>query len=576
MRYIFAILLLFFTTNLYAQNLVLPAVPKVVVPEKLKTPNSEVEDFILFLQNLSPDRQQYIRAFTTYAIPKELQEEAVLQVSFLIHSMVGISDTEENSGTYYPLARAKYKPEVKNWDGIEISYIQQVPGSTTLYWIDIRDYNWSEQSWENITKYDGYMVEPIIAHPNNGLLRLIAGNALVRADWFIFHASQTVAQTDLVKTNVPIYRELLYSKTKSPKSVSEFKKVWGLRDIETSRKLGNEYGTLVTKSKDVARHNRFLFGYRTEIGWLYQSYDVKSEQGKRDYLDNFYEFGGKPPNTFDGGEIFSSNLLQLQVYDLYDAEEKLVDFADTTIVRHLSDILGDTRVGVPHSCFDCHSSGPIVSENTIAEFLRNNGKLYLKSKADQLRIDRAFYNKKFEESIEEHQLLFTKALNKVNGLNPDDNVRTYFKLIKWYNTPVSLEQAAIECGETPENFKQKIKKGLQEYNNKLPGRAALLLQTGEPIPRAIWEAPNTDGIPGTFQSTMIIINGLTKVTTTIEYLPDVIIGCHIYSGGTNVIREVKIGERIAEFGEVKEGYVFVTLEDGTKGWILEKNIAKKK
>lgn len=577
MRFWIVIIILLFTFQAIGQEkkvagpIVTPVKP-IIELIKLKTPNTEVEDFLLYLQDIPVENQQYIRAFSTYGVPKDIQEECILELSFILHSMIGLSDTDENnSGGYKPLAIAQYKDDEKSWDGKTIIPIQKIPKSDTLYWIDIREYNWTEQAWENITKFDGYMVEPIIQHANNGLLRLLVGNAIVRADWFIFHASKTTLQTDQNPVNTSIYRDLLYCKTKQPKTVDEFRKTWALKDINESRRLGNEYGTLVTKSKNVARHNRLLFGYRTEIGWLYQSYDVKNEQGKRDYVDNFYEFAGKPPTTFDGGEIFASNAIQLQVYDLYDGKQNLVDVADAGIVRHLSDVLGDARVSVAHSCYDCHAAGPIPSENTIAEFLKNNGKLYLRNKVDTLRVERAFYNKKFEESIEEHQDLYSKALSKVNGLLPEDNVKSYYKMVTWYNTPLDLNQVAYECGHTPESFKEQIKKGLQEYNNKLPGRLALLLQTGEPIPRAIWEAPNTDGIPGVFQQSMIILNGLTQIVTETTYTK-VIHDCDIYSGGTTIIKKVVENTRIKDINKVEGVYTNVTLEDGTVGWILTTNI----
>lgn len=569
------IILFFLSVSLYAQN---PGVQAINILNNniVKTPNSEVEDFLVWLQDVNKQDQPYIRCFTTYAIPVELREEAVLQLSFILHSMIGISTLDEdNAGAYYPLAKAIYKENEKAWDGKSIEYNEQqrVPNSDTLYWIDIRNYNWSEQSWENMTSYDGYMVEPIIQHQNNSLLRLISGNAMVRADWFIYHASSTTEQTDKNKKNVPIYRELLYSKTKSPKTVDEFRKAWGLKDITESRKLGNEYATLVTRSKNVARHNRLLFGYRTELGWLYQTYDVINEQGNRDYVDTFYKLGGKPPTVFDGGEIFATNAVQLQVYDLYNAEQKLVDSADASIVRHLSDILGDTRVSVPHSCYDCHAAGPIPSENTIAEFLKNNGRSYAAVKADQLRVDRAFYSNKFEESIEENQAIYAKSLLKVNGLLPEDNIKAYYKLINYYNKPVNIEQVIFECGVTKEILLEKAKEGLQGYNNKIPGRLALLLQKGESIPREIWEAPNTDGIPGTFQQTMIILNGLTQITTK-EYVALVVNRCNIYSGGTTVIKEIQEGTQVKNIITTSGDWSYVELTDSTRGYIQNINMKR--
>lgn len=541
--------------------------------EKLKTVNSEAEDFIVFLQKIPKEEQQYIKCFTSYAIPKDLRDDAVLQLSFMLHSLTGISEKTESAGAFYPIAIAEYDADKRK----SVKYIQQI--SDTLYWVDIRNYNWSVESWEKITKFDGYIVEPIISNENNGILRLLSGNSLVRTDWFIYHAARTVSDTDRDKKNNPIYRELLYSLNKQPKTVPEFEKVWGLADKTKSRQIGNEYGTLVTKSKNVARHNRFLFGYRTELGWYYRSYDVKHQQGKRDYVERFYEFGGAPPDIFDGGEIFGTNQLQLQVYDLYDDKENLADAADATIVRHLSDILGDARITVVHSCFDCHAEGPIPSENTITEFLKKNGAIYYKNKADQLRVERAFLSDKFEESVKENQELYEKAVKKSNGLLPKDNVQAYYNIIMWYDKPVTMEQAAIECGITVEEFIQKSQDGLQKYNNKIPGRLALLLSTKEPIPREIWEAPNIDGIPGIFQQSMIILNGLTEVITEIEYVAYINEECNFsIQGNLNQTQKLSKNTKLVKIGNLDQTGQFtsVTLEDGKVGWVTTKYITKGK
>lgn len=576
MKYLLTLILLFLPAyTALSQDVnkpVLNVIPAKI--EKLKNPNSEVEDYLVWLQKQPQEDHIYLRGFTTYAIPQELRGSAVMTLSFLIHSMTGISTTdEENASGYYPLALGLYDVDQKKWDGKAIAPINQIPGSTTLFWIDIRNYNWALQSWENITKYDGYFVEPIVNHANNGLLRLISGNSVVRADWFIYHASRSVEQNDIIRTNNSIYRELLYSKVKPPKNVDEFRKVWSV-DVERSRVLGNEFATLVTKSKNVARHNRILFGYRSELGWMYQSYDVKSEQGKRDYVDTFYDMKGKPPTVFDGGEIFATNALRMQVYDIYDDKLNLADFADATLVRHLSDIVGDARVVNPHSCFDCHSAGPVPSENTMKEYLAGNGGLYLTTKADQLRVDRAYNQNKFEESIAENQELYKKALHRVNGLTPEDNLVAYNKIISWYSRPVDLQQAAAECGVTVQEFTEKNKGGLQDINNKIHGRVAVLLATKEPIPRAIWEAPNTDGIPGAFQQAMIAINGLTQIVTQINYVATVNKQCNIYKGGTEVLRQISEGTRIPTILSADDNWTYIQLQDGTKGYIHTKDITK--
>lgn len=563
-RILFAGLLLFVSSIGIAQEVT------------LSTPTKEVDEFLIWLQKQPEEDRLYMRGLTSYAIPQKLRADAALQTSFLLHSLAGPSANPDGSaGSFYPLAIASYQNE--KWDGTTVQLFNQI--SDTLFWIDIRNFNWTPEAWEYITKFDGYMVEPIVQHESNALLRLLAGNAVVRMDWFVYNASRGVAQVDRDSKNISIYRTLLYAQTKVPKTVDEFRKVWGLDDITRSRQLGNEFATIVTRSQNVSRHNRILFGYRTELGWLYQTYDVRRQIGKRDYVERFYEFAGRPPDTFDGGEIFATNQLKLQVYDLYDDKTNLADFADATIVRHMTDVLGDARVNVPHSCFDCHAAGPIPSENTLAEFLKRNGAIYYKKKDDQLRVERAYFSDRFEESIKENQELYAVALKKATGLKPEDNLQSYYRFMNWYAAPLNMEQVAFECGVSVDELKKKAAEGLQDINYKIPGRLALLMQTGEPIPRDLWEAENFDGIPGIFQQTMIVIYGLTKITTTVvqDYVGIVANGCNIYSSGSKVIKKIEAGTKVTSVldSENQDGWVRVKLADGTEGWIESKNYKEK-
>lgn len=474
------------------------------IDDRLRTPQSEVEDAIVHLSTrVNKADLPYIRFFSTYAVKPQYRDDLILTLSFCMHSLVGISDDpdEGNAGGYYPLAKM---------DGREFKTYRRVPGSDTLWWIDLREYNWTPQAWETISLGDGYFSEPVVRHDRSGALRLMSGNAVLRADWFVSHVMSSTEQLDLDGEN-NFYNTLLYAmKKKAPENIEEFRQAWGL-DIKKARLIGNEYGSLVTKSEAVARHNRMIFGYRTELGYLYETYDVKNHHGKRDYLEGIIlnKRPGGPPEVSDAGEAFATNMLGLQVYALRDGAGNLVEFADPTLARHMSDVIGDARVNVARSCIDCHASGPIPAENTLQEIVNADTKLKFYQKRDSLRLKRTLLSKKFTDSVTENQEYFEKGLKKCNGLEPDENGKLFLNAIRNYRERVDLETAAYECGVTVEEFKNKIVK----YNPKFGSRLKLLIQTGEPIPRDLWESPGKDGIPGAFQQAMILINGLTTVTT---------------------------------------------------------------
>jgi len=524
--------------------------------EVLKTPNSEVEDAIIFLQKIPEYDREFVRFFTTYDIPEELRDKAALTLSFIVHSLTGTSLQEEAVGFYYPIA----KQDSKTQKFIPINRV-----TDTLWYIDLRHYNWTPQSWELVSQEDGIFSEPIIDHRSNGLLRLLAGNAVLKMSWFIRQSTDVTLQTDRGSKTI-IYDTLLYAKNKIPKNGTQFEEAWGLK-IQEARGRGNEYGTLVTKSKAVARHNRFLFAYRTDYGFLHTTYDVKFQEGNRDYVETFPKLGGLPPTVFDAKERFATNQNLMQVYALTDQNDNIVPAGDTAAVRHINDILGDVRVRSAHSCLDCHSAGPIPSENTIKEFIKRNSDLYVKDFKQKARIDRVYLNERFEESIKDSQDLFARGLLRINGLTPEENGKNYLELIAWYEEPVDLKQAAKECGISEKDFKFKLGIGKElGQPGQIAGRLALLLD-GEPIPRTLWDGKGKDGIPGMFQQAYTTIYGLTKIIET-ESVLIIQRNCNLMAG-TKAIATLQSGQEVNFIEKLDQGgpvWYKVSIGNHT-GWV---------
>lgn len=533
---------------------------------KLKTPQTEVEEVIAHLKNSVKEEDWiYTKYLSTYAIPVEKRDDYTLCASFILHSLVGPPDpTKDVNDNQY----AGYSPLAYREDKTFFPK-KQVPGSTTLWYFDLRDYNLTPQSWEKAALLDAYFAEPIVQPPTSGALRLMAGNALLRLDWFITNVIDSTKQSDIdVKIN--LYDEFLFANVGVPKTEHEWWEKIGFNPA-LARKRGNAYYALVTKSEQVARHNRVLEGFRTEFGYAYETYDVKNELGFRDYVESFFkekEPGG-PPSVSDAGEIFASNQARMQIYALRDIKEKLINFGDPTVVRHLQDVLGDVRVRNPYSCFDCHASGPLPSENTIDEFLSAQGKLYLKNKVDENRVRRNYLTKRFSQAILEDQQFFAAGLKEVNGLTPEENGKIFIDLITWYNSPVNVERAAFECGVSVQEFKKKVIEG------KSGGRLKLLVQNNEAISIETWETRGQDGIPGQFQQAMIKINGLTKITETTTIVEafeqyEAIVDCNIQTG-TTVLNTIKAGEKISytEAPRIENGWISYQ-----NGWINLKNLKR--
>ncbi len=530
--------------------------------------NDEVKDVVYDLQNRHNDiDRSFIKYFSLLDVSPEKRDGYALATSFMLHSLVGPGgdNPEANAGSYYPIALMKDDKFVP---------MTKVPDSKTLYWIDIRNYNFTQQAWEAVASLDNTFVEPIVHHDISGLMRLLSGNAVLRASWFVYYASDVERQVS-ANQKVKIYNTLLYANVKEPKTVKEFEKIWGINE-EESRKIGNEYSTLVTKSKNVAIHNRLMFGYRSPLGWLYRTFDVLNEEGIRDYLQSIPEFKGNPPpaGTFDAGEIFAANSLKMMVYGLNDKDEKLVDFADSRAVRDNNDVTGNPTVRVAHGCFSCHGIGPLQSENTLKEYLDARMRLYNYEKGDTLRIDRSLLSGKFEDAIVEDETAYAKALLKVNGMKPLDNTKNYLNIISEYNEPLTLKDVARECGVTEAKIIEAAAGGLNNANI-VPARLDLLIKTGEGIPRRIFDSPGRDGRPGVFQQTMNMIYGYTAVKTELVIKYEILNTCDIMNKQTKVgsIPKGTILDQAAIQG--KQGEWVLIEYQGKSGYILNANLMKR-
>jgi hypothetical protein len=543
----------------------------VLAEKNISSPASEVESAVLTLNDVKdPYKKQYMRFFSTYALPADLQEDAAYSLSYVCHLLVGPPiDDFDNAGSYYPIA-------MKIDD--EFVPIQRSKYSKTLYWIDIREFNWTEEVWEKLSNIDGYFVEPIVDHYSNSSLRLVAGNAIVRADWFIVHATDLTQESDQ-NIQTQIFYELLYARNKVPQNLDDWLKIWGVADINKSRTLGNEYGGLILNS-GVSRHNRMLFGYRTELGWLYHTYDVKSQTGKRDYLDNFAANRGLPPKESDGGEGFAFNSLgMLTAYMIRDGNNKFVDFGDPTLVYHLQDVTGDPRVRTATSCLDCHSGGPIPPRNIVKEYVEKMSEIKVPKYSDKLRIERTFLSNKFEESVGDGQIHYERSLLKVNGLTPAENVKAYLNIVSWYKKPLDLNQVLVECGIERDDFFERLGKTDEIFGvDKVPTRLAFLITNNEKIPRDIWESPGRDGIPGTFQQTMISLYGITVVSeTTVEvplYYRANVSRCNIYHG-SNVVHSANLNSRLEYLGQSSEDGKWLLIKyNNITGWVKKSEVIR--
>lgn len=459
--------------------------PQVENTQSYKSVASELSDAVKFLDQVDPNDRAYIRFFTTYAVPKN--KKIRLRPPKLEDQDGNVTQVED-AQRIEEIAYSDIVVPALNFvlhslsSGQVFSPAKQI--TDTLFFIDIRDYNWTEQSFELVSRLDPYFREPLIDADSYTKMRIESGNSILRADWFIVHGTDVTKQVDRGLKDI-IYYELLYSSNVdekgnpigAPKTLEEFRKFWGFEvDASIKQNLGRK--TVVkTGNSPVALHNRDLYRLRMPTGYYWESQDVQSMVGNRNYIENLNPDLRK--NDVDAGEIIASNRIGLQVYFLVKGNGERIDFAGNNVATDYTSPR-DKRVRTSRSCMICHTGGINRTENALDRLIvENNVQLKASDKYYGLALQRAYLDQDFNLYIEDDRELFRRSIKKCNGLTPELNQQFYSTIMEWYEEDITLEQAAIECGMSTEEFKKKI----VTSNN---GNILSLLERGT-IARESWE-----------------------------------------------------------------------------------------
>jgi hypothetical protein len=520
---------------------------------KINSPQSEVEAASEFLVTISTDLRPYIRFFSVYNIPVE---------DTIVITNENINRQENIKVKDGIIKTLNFWMHSLSYENI-VQKARKVEGDNDLWWIDIRDYGWTPEAWEKVSIHEPYFREPWIKYQNYELLRALAGNAIVRADWFIIHTSDVTKQVD--RELPPLYYELLYAKTGVPKTLEEFRAAWGV-DVKKIEGLAIEKGILVDKgSSGVSRNNRQISRTRTELGYYYETSDVKTSEGAQDYIENL-DPTGLSRNDRDAGETFTTNKLGLQVYFLYDGKNKRVEFGDPTVVWDRTDTK-DIRVRTARSCVICHADAINIPINALSEHLKSGVELLTYNKEYQIAVER-FYLSPMGKLFAADKEIFNGAVQSINGLSGLENAKLYQEILKWYERSLSISHAAYECGLSVDDFKTKC-------TPTISGRLGALVKTEKSINRDVWE----DLDSGIFAQAMLLIHRIerappTSKTETQDVNPlSVRIKKHLkITKQESVIAELQIGDIITLESPNKnsEGlYVFVA--NGLKITIKEQD-----
>lgn len=403
-----------------------------ILSDKVSSPQAEAAAAAKHLQLLGEDRLikngirqlSSVRFFTLYAIDPEHRWEALAALNFWCNSLSRNAD------------RVPLSP-VPNTDGL-------------LYWFYLEDYEWSPEAWEKVSAADPFFREPWIDTETAAYLRSVAGNCIVRGDWFLNYASDTQTSS--------AYRDLLYSTAtftrdgekvtgQAPKTVEELNEVFFV-DIEAAEAQKVDRGLFIPSGQSIVSYNnRILWRVPIPAGYYWRTFDVLEATGKKDYVETRF------PKEWDGSEIIGSLPNGLQFYDLVNSKNALVDAGPASLVRDTVTPLSrfHVEVTIGASCVACHSAGIIQASDDLSAMLTGGLELYEKD-YDVAKRTRLFYRGDGDLLIKEDQARYSRAVQEVTGLDPVEVSRAMIQQVVQYRQAVTVDQAARECGVSVEQF----------------------------------------------------------------------------------------------------------------------------
>jgi len=355
-----------------------------------------------------------------------------------------------------------------------------VDAGKTIYRLDLRDYGWTREEWEQyVVACYPYALRGVDGKRERDILDAThSQSAWVRADWFTFAASQP-----------PLYNQLL----RLPDNDRDLEKLLG---VEVIHNLQNRRAIRAGfRESGVSQGNRMI--ERHELGrypgayWKSYDFSPLQRQGQHDlFRSPLGPVGaGLTPNAdrefaHDGGEIIWNLRNGLQAYYLSTSKGVKLDRAPTEIVQDRKRRDGAIINGI--SCMACHDQGmKYTLDKPIEQFRDEVGEIALKAGLDRMEAnnvkDLYVSQEKLHAVVKADEERFKKALAAAmpGYTQPLDPV---IRLYNRFKADVKLETLAAEFGEEDARFLERLKDSRDADLESI----AAQFESGMGFPRASW------------------------------------------------------------------------------------------
>ena len=388
------------------------------------TPTEMLETIEKHVNSLAP----FDRAFTRY------------------FTMTHLYNAGESAEALHAYQRALSKlVNSLSW-GREVIKPQPIDLKETVFYIDLRDYEWEigTNRWTLIEQVYPYSIE-FEAPTQTRLREKLTGLReqmncevpFVHVDWFIAAASLP-----------PLYHDILGL----PETDRELEERLEVNVVENIRNAaGRRVWRAGFNDSGVSSHNRVVERHVSRYGAYWKSYDFAGSVGTQNVFTHPLSF------TPDGGEIIFNLPNGLQAYYLVDAGGNRLDAAPIKIVRNPAASDPTVRNGL--SCIGCHTEGMKTFEDEVRGVVEQNANPpFNKDRALRLYVEKAEMDAFLEEDTARYRRALEKTGDVFGGVEPVQRFHEAFQ------RPLDAAHAAASVGLETANLLQKVRENASLKN----------------------------------------------------------------------------------------------------------------
>ena len=346
--------------------------------------------------------------------------------------------------------------------GREVTIPQAIDPEETIFYIDLRDYEWEIGTNRWTLMEAEYLYEIEFNAPAETSLREKLTNLreemdcevpFVHVDWFLATASLP-----------PLYHDIL----DLPATDRELEE---RLEVNVFENLLNAAGKRVWRAgfndSGVSNNNRVVERHASRYGAYWKSYDFAGSVGTQNVFMHPLSF------THDGGEIVFNLPNGLQAYYLADAGGNRLDAAPINIVRNLAASDPTVRNGL--SCIGCHTEGMKTFEDQVRGAVEQKpNPPFNKDRALRLYVEKSVMDARVEEDTQRYREALEAAGGIFGGIEP---IQRFYEA---FQRPLDAAHAAAVVGLETEAFLQKIHQDTSLQN------LGLLILKNETMKRDAW------------------------------------------------------------------------------------------